>query len=451
MTPDDHTADAVRGHIHGHRAEVPLSRRASRFAIAVLSGSALVTAVAMALLWPSGQAAGPRGNDRPSRLAGQVVSVDVSACPELPPDVVGPAPQRVCGTVALRLTKGPQSGQVVSAEIPSGPGAPTIEPGDAVVVLHTPDTFVGSAYQIIDHERGEQMLLLVLAAALAVIAFGRWRGAAALAGLGVTFGILLLFVVPAILDGRSALLVAVVGSAAIMLVVLYLTHGFTLSTSIALLGILASLVLTGLLAAITTTALHLTGIASEEASFLTISYQDVDMRGLLLAGILIGTLGVLDDVAITQAATVDELAAANRDLSGRQLYRAAARVGRSHIASVVNTIVLAYAGASLPVLLLLAGARAPAGQMLTSQMLAEEVVRTVVGTMGLLAAVPITTALAAFTAGRAGSRLSTRDAAPERRPRPRRPVESSDPWNEPADAYPPDRRRGSARNLDYPN
>jgi uncharacterized membrane protein len=183
-----------------------------------------------------------------------------------------------------------------------------------------------------------------------------------------------------------------------MLTVLYLTHGFTLPTSVAVLGTLASLVLTGVLAAFATSVTQLTGIASEDDSFLSTNFHNVNMRGLLLAGILIGALGVLDDVAVTQAVTVTELAQANPALRARQLYRSASRVGRAHIASVINTIILAYAGASLPVLLLLAAADQPVGDLLTSQLLAQEIVRSIVGTIGLIAAVPITTALAALTA-----------------------------------------------------
>jgi uncharacterized membrane protein len=395
------------GHLHGHQAAGPSSPWARRFAIAVLVCAAVVTLVSMVLLWPDGSSNGSQGpGEPPARLSGEIVSVKKVECPAPPPGLEEPAGPfiEVCGSVTVRLTGGSEAGQLVSTDIPTGPGAPDVEPGDRVVVIPTPDAFTENKYQVIDHQRGQQMWLLILAGALAIVAFGRWRGLAALAGLAVTFAILLVFVVPAILDGRPALLVAIVGAAAIMLLVLYLTHGLNARTSVAVLGTLASLVLTGVLAAVTTAALNLTGVASEEASFLTVTYSDVNMHGLLLAGILIGSLGVLDDVAVTQAATVSELAAANHTLTAVQLYRAAARVGRSHIASVVNTIVLAYAGASLPLLLLLAGARVPAGEVLTSQLLAEEIVRSVVGTIGLVAAVPITTALAAAAARRSAPR-----------------------------------------------
>ena len=228
----------------------------------------------------------------------------------------------------------------------------------------------------------------------------RLRGFTALIGLGATFAVLLTFIVPAILAGRSPLLVAVVGSAAIMLIVLYLTHGFTTATSVAVVGTLSSLTLTGVLAAVATNAAYLTGVADDETVYLSVSYGNVDMRGLLLAGILIGSLGVLDDIAVTQAATVEELATANPTLTASQLYRSATRIGRAHIASVVNTIILAYAGASLPLLLLITAGGRPVDQILTNEAVAQELIRSVVGTLGLIAAVPITTLLAAALATR---------------------------------------------------
>jgi len=216
----------------------------------------------------------------------------------------------------------------------------------------------------------------------------------------VSFAILLLFVIPAILDGKPPLLVAVVGSAAIMFAVLYLTHGFNAHTSVAVAGTLASLVLTGLLGAGFTAALHLTGVAGDEDAFLAATRGNIDMRGLLLAGIVIGALGVLDDVTVTQAAAVSELAAAGET----DLYRAASRIGRAHVASAVNTLVLAYAGASLPLILLLATDGRPVGEVLTGELLAQEVLRSAVGTIGLVASVPITTGLAVLVAKSAKNR-----------------------------------------------
>jgi uncharacterized membrane protein len=283
-------------------------------------------------------------------------------------------------------------------DLPNEPGSPRVAEGDKVVLLHdkVPDA---PDYSIVDHQRSAQLWLLAGALAVALIAFGRWRGFTALVGLAVTFGVLFLFIAPAILAGEAPLLVAIVGASAIMLTVLYLTHGFALSTTVALIGTLASFALTGLLSAAAVTALHLTGVTDDISMSVGTTYR-VDMQGLLLAGIVIGSLGVLDDVTVTQAATVNELARANPQFRAGQLYVAASRVGRSHIASVVNTIVLAYAGASLPMLILTVADNGSIGDVVTHQFIAQEIVRSVVATLGLIAAVPITTGLAALALGR---------------------------------------------------
>ncbi|HEY0487292.1 MAG TPA: YibE/F family protein [Mycobacteriales bacterium] len=381
------------GHNHGHHhPELVTTPGAVRWATAVLVVTALVTLVAVVWLWPGSP---PRPAGAPPavpQVTGDVVRVDSWACPP------GGAPQAMPGCrVHVRLTGGPDKGTEIVVDVPAGPGAPRVAAGDAVVLAYQADAAGGKPYQITDHARSTQLWVLAAAFVLAVLAFGRWRGLTALLGLGLTFVALLFFVVPAILSGESPLLVAIVGSAAIMMSVLYLGNGVTMETSMAVLGTLASLTLTGLLAAAFTALAHLTGIASEESSLISVTHPGVDMQGLLLAGILIGALGVLDDVTVTQAATVTELAAANPTYTARQLYRSATRIGRAHIGSVINTIILAYAGASLPLLILLISGNTPAGQVLTDQLMAQELVRSGVGTIGLIAAVPITTALAAAT------------------------------------------------------
>jgi uncharacterized membrane protein len=242
--------------------------------------------------------------------------------------------------------------------------------------------------------------VLGLVFAVAVVVLGRWRGVRALLGLVITFVVLTAFVLPAILDGRSPVWVAVVGAAAALLVNLYLAHGFDLRTTTAVLGTLASLALIAALAALFVAATHLTGLADEEAGYLQALSSQVDVRGLLLGGIIIGSLGVLDDVTITQASAVWELHEANPSYGPRQLYRSALNIGRDHIASVVNTLVLAYAGASLPLLVLFVEANRGLGDVLTGETVAAELVRTLVGSIGLVASVPITTALAAAVAAK---------------------------------------------------
>ncbi|RKN23911.1 YibE/F family protein [Micromonospora musae] len=377
----------------------------------------LATVVAALVLWPR-DVPETEGSGDPARYHGTVTRVVSEACSpvsETPEGTPGGRPQR-CGTVTVRVQDGPAAGQQVEAPVPDGPGAPVVEAGDEVIMVQLTDPTdpSSSSWNVAEHQRGQPLVWLALIFAGAIVAFGRWRGLAALAGLAASFGILLTFVLPGIGAGHSPLLVAVVGAALIMFVVLYLTHGVTAQTSVAVLGTLGSLVLTGVLGAAATAATHLTGFGSEDALTLSMFRGDVDLRGLLLAGIIIGSLGVLDDVTVTQAATVTELAHANPGLSRLQLYRAATRVGRAHIASTVNTIVLAYAGASLPLLLLLTADSRPVGQLLTSEFLAQEIVRSAVATLGLIAAVPLTTGLAAIvtTAGRSVAAPADGEAKP---------------------------------------
>ncbi|MEV6514854.1 YibE/F family protein [Micromonospora chalcea] len=389
-----------------------------RLLVAVVVPLFALTVIAALVLWPRQDREPVGGADVP-RYHGTVTRVVTEPCPptpEAPEGAGGP-----CGTATVTAEQGPDAGRQVETPLPAGPGAPRVEVGDKIVLVELIDPADPSvkSYNIAEHQRGTPLIWLLVLFAAAIVAFGRWRGLAALGGLVASFAILLGFVLPGIGGGQPPLLVAIVGAALIMFVVLYLTHGVTAQTSVAVLGTLGSLVITGVLGLLATSATHLTGFGSEDATTLSMFRADVDLHGLLLAGIIIGSLGVLDDVTVTQAATVTELAHANPGLSRRQLYRAATRVGRAHIASTVNTIVLAYAGASLPLLLLLVADSRPVSQILTSEFLAQEIVRSAVATLGLIAAVPLTTALAAIvtTAGRrAPGAEPAEPAAPAPRP-----------------------------------
>jgi uncharacterized membrane protein len=380
---------------HGHAPDAPLpaaSRHTVRVMAAVLVPAALATLIALILLWPGSvrTAPDPAGGQR---ALATVTAITEQACPP------GGKATPPCGTAAVVITDGPGRGSRQTVDLPQGPGAPTLDVGADVVLLYYPDAVPGGrAYAVVDRQRAVVMWWLVLLTVAVVLVFGRWRGLTSLAGLAVSFLVLLFFVLPAILDGSPPLLVAVVGASAIMFAALYLTHGVNVHTSVAVAGTLASLVLTGLLGAGFTVLLGLTGAGSDDSTYLTAIRGDLDLRGLLLAGIVIGALGVLDDVTVTQAVTVAELAPGAK--SRRSLFNAATRVGRAHVGSAVNTLVLAYAGASLPLLLLIAAGSQPVRQLLTGEFIAQEVLRSAVGTIGLVASVPITTALAALIADR---------------------------------------------------
>jgi uncharacterized membrane protein len=226
------------------------------------------------------------------------------------------------------------------------------------------------------------------------------RGVAALLGLAISVGILVWFIVPAIIDGRDAMLVALVGGGAIVLISLYLAHGFTPLTHIAAIGAFGALALATALSWIVVELAQFTGLGSEEAFYL-LSLPDIDLTGLLLAGIVLGSIGALDDVTVTQASSVWEVAQANPTLEQGAYFASGLRIGRDHIASTVNTLLLAYAGAAMPLLILYSLSGLSLGAVASSEVVAVEIVRTLVGSIGLVASVPMTTWLAAREVARA--------------------------------------------------
>ncbi|GLW09459.1 hypothetical protein Misp01_45880 [Microtetraspora sp. NBRC 13810] len=407
---------------HAHGPTPPAGRRAVWAAAAVIVPLAVATVAALVWMWPPGLAAPAPSAAGLERVTGTITSVDLKPCPQEPPlEGVPQAAQppepdpATCGDAEVLLSSGRNSGIHVTTGLPSGPGAPRFAEGDDVVLLHMPASELDAPpYQLSDHDRSTPLWWFVAAFALAVVAFGRWRGVTALVGLAVTFVLLLMFVIPAILAGEPPLPVAIAGAAAIMLAVLYLTHGFSLTTSTAVVGTLVSLSLTGVLAYAAIGVARLNGITDDSSFYLDLSY-DINTQGLLLASVIIGSLGVLDDVTVTQAVTVAELARANPSYGFAKLYRAAARVGRAHIASVINTIILAYSGASLPLLLIISVGGRPIEEILASPVLAQEIMRSVVGTLGLISAVPITTALAALVSARGAAAEEKKPARRRRR------------------------------------
>jgi len=355
---------------------------------------ALATLVGLVLLWPTGSA-------RPVPAAGgqQLVAATVTAA--RPTDCVAGSQAGGCDALVLRMADGPLPGRELVQVVPVEPGTPRFVTGDGVVLEWSGgDPADPGAYQVVDFQRDASLLWLAALFAAAVLVLGRWRGLAALAALALTFAVLLLFVLPAILAGSNPLAVAVVGSGAIMFAVLYLTHGPSARTSTAVLGTLLSLGLIGALGAAFSAAASLTGLDDQTGNLIASLGAGIDARGLLLAGVVIGALGVLDDVTVTQTSAVWELRQANPELGAPALFTSAMRIGRDHVASAVNTLVLAYAGAALPLLLLFTLSGRGLGAVVTSQDVATEIVRTLVGSIGLVASVPITTALAAAVASR---------------------------------------------------
>ena len=395
------------GHAHGGDKESLRVHARARLLLFVLIVPLLTaTALGLVILWPDN--ANPPTPDfmgGPAKLAdAKVVKVDRRVCAGAPSDPYAGADQVFCQNASVKLTggAGAETGKVVDIEVSQGADSPVLHNGDKIVVGRAgsgagPDD---GGWYFSDFQRRGPLLALGVFFAIAVVILARWRGLLALAGLAISFAVLVRFMLPAILLGKNPVMVAVVGSAAIMFAALYLAHGINARTTTAVLGTVGALFLTGVLAWIFVSGTHLTGMASEESGLLAASLSGVSLKGLLLGGVVIGSLGVLDDVTVTQASAVWELHLANPGYGFSRLYAAGLRIGRDHIASTVNTLVMAYAGASLPLLVLFTLSSRRLGDVLTSEVVAQELVRTLVGSIGLVSAVPITTALAAFVADR---------------------------------------------------
>jgi len=269
---------------------------------------------------------------------------------------------------------------------------------DKVLVNYSPGPEGEDNFYVIGYSRTGSIYWLAFLFALIVIAIGRFKGFRALVVLLITFLIILKFIIPKILAGSEPLFVSIVGSLFILILAIYITEGFKKTATVAIFSVLIALVITGLLSVWFTAITKLTGFASEETMFLIgLAGGSINIKGLLLAGIIIGALGVLDDVVISQVALVQELKISNPELSKYQLYKQAMRVGVSHLSSMVNTLFLAYAGASLPLLILFSLKQPPFltfNQVLDNEMIATEIVRTLTGSIGLILAVPIATFLA---------------------------------------------------------
>ena len=357
--------------------------------VGVIALAVLASAVA---LWPRGELPRPAAAGQPdsTRLVSATLTrVDRVGCPEAEPGVPG----SVCIKVTARLADGRQ----VTFDT-TDPTGGMFRAGQRVRLAMAEQPGQPAYYNIQDLERGRPMLALAALFVLAVVAFGRWQGVRSLLGLGLSFVVIVAFVVPAILRGHSPVLVAVTGAMAIMLLSLYLSHGTGPKTTAAVVGTALALGLTAALTIAFVAATSLTGLASDEALSANFAVGGLSLRGLLLAGIIIGGLGVLDDVTMSQASLVTELHQANPTAGMAALVGSALRVGRDHIAATVNTLFLAYAGAALPLLILFVTGQDSLGTVATTELVAVEVVRALCGSVGLIAAVPLTTVLAALVA-----------------------------------------------------
>ncbi len=370
-----------------------------RLLIGLLVVAAVATVVGLAVLWPNGQGrvavlaeAAEIGllSDRFSADVDEVIDEDCSFATE--------NNEWDCRTLVVIPDSGPDAGQLLALpEFVRGPGLPVpdVQAGDRVIIDYEPTT---GFYSYGDKDRRGSLLLLVLLFAAMVMVLGRSQGVLALAAMITTVVILVGFVAGSVLDGNDPIAVCLVAASAIAFLTLYLTHGFNPTTTTALIGTLAALCLTLVISSVFFALAGFTGLATEEGLVLPIIANDIDLTGLLLGGAMISALGALDDVTVTQAATVAELRHQSPEMSRRQLFASGIRVGREHIGATVNTLLLAYAGVSLPLVLLFVVSNQPLALIANSELVAVEIVRTLCGSFGLIAAVPITTWLASMVA-----------------------------------------------------
>ena len=378
---------------HAHAtADVPAAKRKALHTTAAVIALALVAA--MFVLWPStrfGNVLGDLG------FGSEFYDARVEAVEEGPCAGTAGTAEIRCDVLELRLLQGPDRGETTSLEFADdGTTTPQLEEGDKIVLSRQPDAEPGFEYAFSDRSRKPVLLALAAVFAIAVVLLGRLRGLAALAGLVVSFVILLRFILPAILSGSNPLLVSVVGAGTIAFLAIYVAHGFRPLTTVALLGTLGALVVTVAAAQLFVSLAEFSGFASEEAIYLNVAQGSINLTGLTLGGIVIGALGAIDDMTVTQASVVAELREADPHMSRVRLFSAAMRVGRDHVASTVNTLALAYAGASMPLLVLFVLARQSLGTVANGETVATEIVRTLVGSLGLVTAVPLTTWLAVW-------------------------------------------------------
>jgi uncharacterized membrane protein len=302
----------------------------------------------------------------------------------------------------IHLLEGPYAGRQVLIDYGQRqirPAGLELNPGEQVLVTVGTDPDGNLTAYFTDYVRNAPLLWLFATFVLFSILISGWKGIRSLIGMAFSLLIIIRYIVPQILAGEDPVLVSITGAFILMAVTLYLVYGWTLKTHAAVAGMMIALLITGLLSRYFADLTRLTGFSSEEATFLIQqSTVDINLRGLVLGGMLIGALGVLDDLVATQASAVFELRRANPDLDLKGLYRSAMRIGQDHVAATINTLVLAYTGAALPLLLLFSLSGESFAFLVNLEFVTEEIVRTLVGSLGLITSVPITTLLATLLA-----------------------------------------------------
>jgi uncharacterized membrane protein len=377
--------------------ELRRHQRALRILIVVLIPLAIWTVVGLVAFWPGDISRHVNPDVAGYSVPGvtyptaRITSIKEISCEGLSGSTPGGADAR-CADVTSELLEGGDKGKAVTVPMTAAIYSSGVEVGQVIKLVRVPPAGDQPAqYQFSDFQRSTPLLVVALIFALVVIVVARWRGFAALIGLGFAGFILVTFMFPALIAGSNPIMVGLIGSSAIMFVALYAAHGFSARTTTALVGTLFGLVLIALIGYATTKWAHLSGVAAEDDYVLAAAAPDLRLTSVVICGIIVAGLGVLNDVTITQASAVWELA--DQGATHKHLFSRAMRIGRDHIASTVYTIAFATAGASLSVFLLIKVNNRPLLDVLLTERFAAEVLSILVGSIGLVLAVPLTTAV----------------------------------------------------------
>lgn len=412
-----HDAHASSGHAHGPAPDLRVAPLPRAVLLAVLALVGLATVVGLVVLWPDGDRV-EAITDEVSFAAPGVTFPDATVVEVQPACPSVTERDDTCGSITARVRSGVEEGERVTVQVPPPVSGSGLAPGDTVKLQRVPtqggtgsdgagSDGAGSegagagaaegapAYSYFGTVRTTPLLLLTLLFAVLVVAVARLRGVLALVGLVFSGLVLWWFVLPALLVGEPGLAVGLTAAAAIMFVVLYTTHGLSLRTSTALAGTFAGVLVTAGLGTIAAGATRITGIADESAGVLSTLAGDLSFSGLFACALVIAGLGVLNDVTIAQSSSVWEIRAAAPAMSRAAVFASGMRIGRDHIASTIYTIVFAYAGTALAMLLMLQLYGLPMSVLLTTEDITQEIVRTLASSIGLVLAVPLTTGIAA--------------------------------------------------------
>ncbi|MET0927997.1 MAG: YibE/F family protein [Aeromicrobium sp.] len=395
----------AHSHSHSHSPvpEGPPRRGMAVALAAVVLVIATLAVAAMVALWPNGDDVprdqNPYGADGVSTVKATVTGVDPFDC-----NSGGEGPDgsvEVTGDCAhVTATVDGDDDDPATFDLDASRYQAGIDPGNEIQLIRIEPDGQAASYEFLDFRRGVPLVALAAIFSVLVIAIARWRGLFALVGIGVTLLALTKFMLPAFLAGESPLAVAVVGSTVIMIVVLYLAHGISIRTTSALFGTLFGIVLTAVIGLWATGWAQLTGIGSEDDQRLIATVPDISLSAIVAGTMVIAGLGVLNDVTVTQASAVWEMRAIQPAARGRTVFTSAMRIGRDHIASSVYTLVFAYAGSAMTVLLLATAYQRGLADIATTEEIGQEIIRTLVGAIGLVLAVPVTTLFAVWLAPR---------------------------------------------------